>query len=154
MRTMRLAVLCLLLAVGLASAQSLTQAQRQAILDYQLTMPKANALSSAMEALTKYVAALPDSEGRKMRLAVMTPAQLRALMEKDAKAMAILTQNGLTTNEYLAGTNALVMAYTIAATGNANPYVFASQANIDFAKGHLSELKPRMDAVRAAARGQ
>jgi hypothetical protein len=39
-------------------------------------------------------------------------------------------------------------------TGAANQYVFASQANIDFAKAHLSELKPKMDAIRSAARGQ
>jgi hypothetical protein len=132
----------------------LTDAQRQAVLNYQLTMPKANALTSALEALTKYVASLPDAQGRQMRLAAMTPAQLRDLMNKDAKAQAVLTQNGLTTTDYLAGTNALVMAYTIAATGNANQYVFASQPNIDFAKAHVSELKPKMDAIRAAARGQ
>jgi hypothetical protein len=151
---MRLTVLVLLLSAATATAQTLTQAQRQAILDYQLTMPRANALASAQQALTKYVASLPDADGRKLRLAAMTAAQIRAVLEKDAKAMAILTQNALTTNDYLAGTNALVMAYTIAATGQGNQYVFASQANIDFAKAHLSELKPKMDAIRAAARGQ
>src|SRR5690349_18806001 len=136
MAPMRLAVPVLLLLAAISSAQTLTQAQRQAILDYQLTMPKANALATAQQALTKYVGSLPDADGRKLRLATMTPAEIRAFLEKDVKAVEILTQNGLTTNEYLAGTNALVMAYTIAATGTANQFVFASQANIDFAKAH------------------
>jgi hypothetical protein len=147
--------LLLLISVGLATAQtSLTPSQRQAILDYQLTMSKANSLASAMEALTKYVASLPNSQERGLRLATMSPAELRTLTEKDAKAMAILTQHGLTANDYLAGTNALVMAYTIAATGASNTYVFASPANIAFAKANLAQLKPKMDAVRAAARGK
>ena len=140
--------------ICLATAQtSLTADQRQAILDYQLTMPKANSLASAMQELTKYLASLPNSQERGLRLAAMSPAELRALLEKDAKAMAILTQNGLTVRDYLIGTNTLVMAYTIAATGASNSYIFASPANIAFAKAHLTELKPRMDAVRAAARG-
>jgi len=147
--------LSLLIPIGLATAQtSLTPGQRQAILDYQLTMSKANALASAMEALTKYVASLPNSQERGLRLAAMSPAELRALTEKDAKAMAILTQNGLTAGDYLTGTNALVMAYTIAATGASNTYIFASPANIAFAKANLAQLKPKMDAVRAAGRGK
>ncbi len=83
----------------------------------------------------------------------MSPAELRARLEKDGKAMAILTQNGLSVRDYLIGTNALVMAYTIAARGASNPYIFAWPANIAFAKANLAELKPKMDAVRAAARG-
>ena len=147
--------LFLLISIGLATAQtSLTPGQRQAILDYQLTMSKANTLASAMEALTKYVASLPNSQERGLRLATMSPAELRALMEKDAKAMAILTQNGLTARDYLIGTNAFVMAYTIAVTGASNTYIFASPANIAFAKANLAQLKPKMDAVRAAGRGK
>ena len=152
---MRVVFLFLLFSIGLATAQtSLTADQRQAILDYQLTMPKANSLASAMQQLSKYLASLPNSEERGLRLATLSPAELRALMEKDAKAMAILTRNGLTVRDYLVGTNALVMAYTIAARGVSNPYIFASPANIAFAKAHLTELKPKMDAARAAGRGK
>jgi hypothetical protein len=147
--------LSLLISIGLATAQtSLTPDQRKAILDYQLTMSKANTLASAMEALSKYVAALPKSQERGLRLATMSPAELRDLIEKDAKAMAILTQNGLTVRDYLTGSNALVMAYTIAATNASNDYIFASPANIAFAKANLAQLKPKMDAVRAAGRGK
>src|SRR5712692_288486 len=145
----------LLLCVSLATAQtSLTPAQRQAILDYQLTIPKANSLTSAMESLSKYLASLPNSQERGLRLATMSPTELLALTEKDAKAMGILTQNGLTAREYLVGTSALTMAYTIAATGANNPFILASPANIAFAKANLAQLKPKMDAVRAAARGK
>ena len=56
--------------------------------------------------------------------------------------------------EYLVGTSARTMAYTIAATGVNNPAIFASPANVAFAKANLSQLKPKMDAVRNAARGK
>jgi len=147
--------LFLLISIGLATAQtSLTPGQRQAILDYQLTMSKANTLASAMEALTKYVASLPNSQERGLSLATIIFFKLPATTEKDAKAMAILTQNGLTARDYLIGTNAFVMAYTIAVTGASNTYIFASPANIAFAKANLAQLKPKMDAVRAAGRGK
>ena len=153
---MRNMILLLLLGSASASAQtSLTPDQRQAILDYQLTMPKVISLTGAMETLSKYLASLPNSQERGLRLAMMSPAELRALTEKDPKAMGILTQNGLTATEYLVGTSALTMAYTIAATGvTNNPAIFASPANVAFAKANLAQLKPRMDAVRSAARGK
>ena len=40
----------------------------------------------------------------------LSPAELRARLEKDGQAMAILTRNGLSVRDYLIGTNALVMA--------------------------------------------
>jgi len=153
--TMRSVSLLLLFCIASATAQTtLTPDQRHAILDYQFTMPKANSLASAVQQLSKYLASLPNSKERGLRLATMIPAELRVLMEKDSKAMAILTQNGLTVRDYLVGTNALVMAYTIAATGASNSYIFASPANIACAKAHLADLKPKMDAVRAAGRGK
>ena len=152
---MRKMILLLLLSAGLASAQtSLTPDQRQAILDYQLTMPKVNSLTGAMEGLSKYLASLPNAQERGLRLATMSPADLRAVTEKDPKAMGILTQNGLTVREYFLGTSALTMAYTIAATGVNNPAILASPANVAFAKANLAQLKPKMDAVRSAARGK
>jgi hypothetical protein len=153
---MRDILLLLLFCASSASAQtSLTPGQRKAILDYQLTMPKVISLTGAMETLSKYVASLPNSQERGLRLATMSPAELRALTENDPKAMGILTQNGLTATEYLVGTSALTMAYTIAATSvKNNPAIFASPANVAFAKANLAQLKPRMDAVRSAARGK
>jgi len=38
----------------------LTPEQRQAVLDYQLRLPRANALIAAIDAMTKYVVSLPD----------------------------------------------------------------------------------------------
>jgi hypothetical protein len=153
---MRNMILLLLLGSASASAQtSLTPDQRQAILDYQLTMPKVISLTGAMEELSEYLASLPNARERGLRLATMSPAELRALTEKDPKAMGILTQKGLSAREYLVGTAALTMAYTIAATGVANnPAIFASPANVAFAKANLAQLKPKMDAVRSAARGK
>ena len=152
---MRRMLTLLLCSLGLAIAQSnLTPEQRQAILDYQLTMPKADALTTAQQQLTKYLLSLPNARERAMRGAFISAAEIRAVLEKDSKASAIITQNSLTVREYMAGTTALNMAYTMAATGASNAYVFASPANLAFAKAHLAELKPKMDAVRAAARAK
>jgi hypothetical protein len=52
----------LILLVGLANvqAQNLSDERRKAILEYPLTMERANHLIPAMEAMTKYVLSLPD----------------------------------------------------------------------------------------------
>ena len=59
-------------------------------------------------------------------------------MEKDPKAMAILQQNGLTAREYL---------IDVPAQGINGPTIFASPANVAFAKANLAQLKPKMDAA-------
>ena len=99
--------------------------QQQDILTYPLTMPRANHLITAMQAMTQYLVSLPDYQDRVVRSMQMTPAEQRAQMEKDPKPMAILKQSR---------------------------DVIASPANVAFAKAHLAELKPKMDAADGLVR--
>lgn len=142
-------VMCLLLVwIGLASGQTTSSPeQRQAILDYQLTLPRANQLITAMEAMTRYVASLPDFQDRVRRSMKMTPAERLAQIEKDPKAMSVLKQNNLTARDYLVGVPALRMALIAAQSGSIAPNIIASPANVAFAKANLAELKPKMDAA-------
>lgn len=119
---------------------------QQEILNYQLTLPRANQLITAMEAMTKYVVSLPDFQERMAKTMKMTPAERRAQVENDPKAMAILKQHNLTLQDYLVGVPALRMAL-MAAQGVKSPTVVASPANLAFAKANLAELKPKMDAA-------
>ena len=48
--------------------------ERQEILAYQLTMPRADQLITAMQAMTQYVVSLPDFQDRVVRSMKMTPA--------------------------------------------------------------------------------
>jgi hypothetical protein len=146
-------LLFFIVTVGLASGPAAAQAsktspqERQEILNYQLTLPRANQLITAMVAMTKYVVSLPDFQDRLIKSMNMTPAEQRAQLEKDPKAMAILKQNGLTAQEYLVGVPTLRMAL-MAAQGLANaPNITASPANVAFAKANLAELKPKMDSA-------
>ena len=155
MRTMT--ILLVVMSFGMASALAGEQTSqtppdaRQEILNYQLTLPRANQLIIAMEAMTKYLVSLPDYQERLARSMKMTPAERRVLFEKDPKAMAILKQNNLTLQEYLVGVPALRMAL-MAAQGLANSRnVIASTANVAFAKTNLSQLKPKMDAADGIA---
>src|SRR6266700_7602984 len=93
----------LLVWIGLVSGQTTSPEGRQAILDYQLTLPRANQLIAAMEAMTRYVVSLPDYQDRVRRSMKMTPAERLAQIEKDPKAMTILKQNSLTARDYLVG---------------------------------------------------
>jgi hypothetical protein len=137
------------LAMGAARGQApKTSAEaRQEILDYQLTLPRANQLIAAMEAMTKYLVSLPDFQDRGAKSMKMTPEERLAQLEADPKAMAILKENGLTAREYLVGVPALRMAL-MAAQGLANaPNITVSPANLEFAKANLAQLKPKMDAA-------
>ena len=148
-----LTVAFFVLASTLAVAQTgqKSSQDRQAILDYPLTLPRANQLIKAMDAMTKYLVSLPDYQNRLVKSMKMTPAERRAQFEKDPKAMAIVKQNSLTSQDYLVGVPALRMAL-MAAQGLANsPNVIASPANVAFAKANLSELKPKMDAADGVA---
>ena len=127
-------------------AQNLSPQQRQAILDYQLTLPGAEHLITAMEAMTKYLVSLPDYQERMRKSATMTAADRIAQLENDPKAAAILKQNSLTARDYLVGVPALRMAL-MAAQGATAPNVVASPANVAFAKANLAQLKPKMDAA-------
>ena len=146
-------VLLVVASFGLAShpaggqASKTSPEERQEVLNYQLTLPRANQLITAMEAMTKYLVGLPDFQDRLVKSMKMTSAERRAQLEKDPKAMAILKQNGLTAQEYLVGVPALRMAL-LAAQGLANaPNIIASPANVAFAKANLTQLKSKMDAA-------
>ena len=148
-----IAAFLVVLLVGLASAPAGGQTSqtstgaRQEILNYQLSLARADHLIIAMEAMTKYLVSLPDFQDRFAKSMKMSPAERRAQLEKDPKAMAILKQNGLSSQDYLVGVPALRMAL-MAAQGLANsPNVTASPANVAFAKANLSQLKPKMDAA-------
>jgi hypothetical protein len=129
-----------------AGAQNLSDEARKAILDYPLTMDRANHLIPAMEAMSKYVVTLPDYLERVRKSSQMTPTEQVAQMEKDSKAMDILKRNNLTARDYLIGVPALRMA-VLAASGITGPTLVASPANVAFAKANLSVLKPKLDAV-------
>lgn len=145
---MRNTIIFLAIALGLASGQTSTKMpqERQEILNYKLTMPRANQLLAAMEAMTKYVLSLPDWQSRMAKSAKMTPAELLASVENDPKAMAILKQHDLTAKDYLVGVPALRQAIWSAA-GRTGPNINASPANLAFAKANLAQLQRKMDAA-------
>jgi hypothetical protein len=143
---MRSTIVALVFAAGLLSGQA-PKAQRQDILNYQLNLPLANRLITAMEAMTKYVVSLPDFQARVVKQMKMSPAEQIADLEKDPKAMAIVKQNGLTAAEYAVGVPALRMALGVASGGPRSPNFYASPANVAFAKANLAQLKPKMDAA-------
>jgi hypothetical protein len=137
-------VLCV--AASPALAQNISPQQRQAILDYHLTLPAAEHLITAMQAMTKYVTSLPDYQERMRKSATMTAADRIAQIEKDPKAAEILKENSLTARDYLIGVPALRMAL-MAAQGATAANIVASPANVAFAKANLAQLKPKMDAA-------
>jgi hypothetical protein len=145
----RNAIIILLASVSLVSGQpSQTSPDlRQAILDYQLTLPRANQLITAMEAMTKYVVSLPNFQDRARKSMTMTSTERVAQIENDPKAMAIVKQNGLTVREYLVGVPTLRMAILAAQGGPIGAKAIASPANLAFAKAHLAELKLKMNAA-------
>ena len=145
---MRIGLLCLVLCVAPspALAQNISPQQRQAILDYQLTLTGAEHLIAAMKEMTKYLITLPDYQERVRKSATMTAADRIAQLETDQRAAAILKQNSLTARDYLIGVPALRMAL-IAAQGATAPNIVASPANVAFAKANLAQLKPKMDAA-------
>ena len=149
-----LAVLSFCLASGPADgdASKILLQERQAILNYKLTLTRANQLIPAMEAMTKYVVSLPDFRDRMIKSMKMTSAQRLAQVEKDPKAMAILRKNGLTARDYLIGVPTLRMALMAAQGMTNNPAVIVSPANLAFAKANLAELKPKMDAADGGGR--
>jgi len=152
-RTLLSIVLLLVSASGSIVAQGAQRSPeaRQAILDFKLTMPRAEQLIAAIGEMTKYVVSLPDYPERMRKSASLTPAEQAAQMEKDPKSAAILKAHGLTGRDYLVGVPALRMA-VLAAEGIAMPNVIASDANLAFAKANLVQLKAKMEAVDGARR--
>jgi hypothetical protein len=147
-----LAVLPLIQVPAVAQSSAISAQDRDAILAYPLTLERANHLITAMQAMTQYVVSLPDFQDRIAKAMKMTPAERRAQLEQDPKAMGILKQNGLTAQDFLVGVPALRMALLAAQGAPSGPYLIASPANIAFAKAHLAELKPKMDAADGIAR--
>jgi hypothetical protein len=148
-RTTLLLVLAILGgAAGSAAAQGgqLSPQARQAILDYELTLPRAEHLITAMQEVTKYLVSLPDYQDRMRKSMSLTPAERASQMEKDPRAAAILKEHRLTARDYLVGVPALRMAL-LAAQGAATPNIVASPANLAFAQANLAQLKPKMDAA-------
>ena len=146
-------LIIIVLFTGLASGQAAKDSdeRRKAILDYQLTMPRANQLITALEEMTKYVVSLPDYGERVRKSMQMTPAEQMAQIDKDSKASDILKKNQLTAKDYIVGVPALRMALLAASGMPQGANIIASPANIAFAKANLSVLKPKMDAADGAA---
>jgi len=140
------------LTLGLASGQmsKMTPQERQEFLDYQLTLPRANQLIAALPQMTQYVISLPPEVLAKS--AKQTRAEQIANLEKNPKGMAILKQNGLTAKDYIVGVPTLRMALWLAKGMAASPLVFASPANLAFAKANLAQLQPKWDAVDGGSR--
>lgn len=153
---MRNAVLTLLVSAALAYGQSAKPEadRRQAILDYQLNLKRATQLITAMAAMTKYVASLPDFNERMKRSLTMTPAEQLAKIEADRQAMSILTESGLTAREYIVGVPALRMALLAAQGMSPSAKIIVSPANLEFAKANLAQLKPKMDEADGIRSGK
>ena len=151
MRHASLFLFLVLLTQSTVSAQSPApgaNAHREEILAYKLTLPKAHSLISATRDMTRYAMGLPDFQQRAVKMMTMTTAQQQAEMEADANAVKILKEHGLTAKEYMVGGPALRMAMLIT-EGSTNANLFASPANLAFARQNMAVLKPRADSVEA-----
>jgi len=142
--------------MGVANGQrsNLSDEARKAILEYSLTMPRANQLITALEEMTKYVASLPDYVERVKKSMQMTAAEQAAQLEKDPQSAAILKKNQLAAKDYIIGVPTLRMALLVAGGAPQSPNVVASPANVAFAKANYSALKPKMDVADGAGSGR
>jgi hypothetical protein len=139
----------LMFPIAIALSGALGQARvtpeaRQEILDYKLTMQRANQLMAALPEMSKFVVSL--SPEARAKAAKATPAERLANTANNPTSAAILKRNGLTATEYLVGVPALRMAMMIA-QGIQSPDIFASPANVAFVKANLAELEPRWAAA-------
>jgi hypothetical protein len=138
------------LTAGPARAQatkSSSSQEGQDILNYPLTLTRANQLISAVDAMTKYLVSLPNFQDRLIGSMKMTAAERSAQLQADAKAMVILKANGLTVHDYIVGVPSLRMALMAAQAPADAPNLAVSPANLAFAKANLAQLKPKMDAA-------
>lgn len=133
------------MALSAAQGQAgLTPEARQQILDYQLTLPRANQLIAALPEMSKFVLSLSPEE--RAKAAKATPAERLANTANNPASAAILKRNGLTAAEYLVGVPALRMAIMLA-EGVRAPNIIGSAANVAFVKANLAVLKPKWDAA-------
>jgi hypothetical protein len=150
----QLNVVLILACTGLpALAQAPANPLQSEILAYRLTLPKSHGLITATREMTVHLMSQPDFQLRFLRLMQLSPADQRAEMERDSRAMAILKAHQLTTSEYQVGVPSLRMALA-AAEGMTSSSIIASPVNIAFAKQHLAVLKPRADSVEAMILGK
>jgi hypothetical protein len=153
MRTTLLAALIVLTCAVAATAQPTPRvrpgpspAEQQEILSYQLSMPVANKLLAALNALNQYVLSQPDwMAWVQQNMRDTREDQIRQL-ERDPKIMAILKQNGLTAREYAVGIVTLRQAIFKARDPN-GPMAknsIASAENLAFATANLKDLDARL----------
>ena len=140
---MRNTIALLLISLGMASGQATqtTPEQRQAILNYQLTLPRVSQLMATGAAIKK----LSESEykGKLLNSAKANPAGGLAAIENDPKMAAIFKENGLTAREYVVGTGVLSMALMVV-NGVNSEAIIASPANVAFAKANLAQIMQMM----------
>jgi hypothetical protein len=129
---------------GAVGQAGVTPEARQEILDYKLTLQRANQLIAALPEMTKFVLSLSPEE--RARAAKATPAERLANTANNPTSAAILKRNGLTAREYLVGVPALRMAMMVA-EGTQAPNIFASPANVAFVKANRAELEPKWAAA-------
>lgn len=134
---------------GALGQARLTPEARQEILDYKLTMQRANQLIAALPEMSKFVLSL--SPEARAKAAKATPAERLANTANNPTSAAILKRNGLTAKEYLVGVPTLRMAMMIG-EGIQAPDIFASPANVAFVKANLAELEPRWAAANGLSR--
>ena len=133
----------------LASGQTskVSEERRKEILDYQITMSRANQLIAALGELLELPP--PDVEARERPGERMGSAER---IEKDPRAMDILKKHQLTAKDYTLGMIALQMSMMIAGGTPESPFVFASPGNIAFVKANLSDLRSKIDGAEARTR--
>ena len=149
---MRNGLFLFVLTLAVASGQGYKMApeERQAILDYQLTLPRANQLMAALPQMTRFVISLPRETLAKSKDQSLAARISR--LDNSEQGMAICKQNGLTAKDYIVGVPALRMALWLAEGMPANPDIFASPANLAFAKANLAELHPKWIAAERVTR--
>ncbi|MCW5980338.1 MAG: hypothetical protein KIT09_19795 [Bryobacteraceae bacterium] len=123
----------------------LSEASKQEILKYKLTMPLSNKLLAALPDMTGYLGSDQQGMAKLKKWMRMPLADQAKEVEADSGAMAILKKRGLTAKEYVVGVPTLRMA-VMKASGRNSPNLIVSPANLEFARENLDILRPRMEA--------
>ena len=148
------AVMCAALVASSAVGQgTLSEEMRKAILEYPLTLDRANHLLDALEPMTKRLLALPNAAEVMRKSQKMTLPERIAQTESDGPSMEILRTHQLSAREYVVGVPTLRLALAAASPtipGSDRLFV-ASPENLAFAKANLATLKPRLDAIDRVA---
>ncbi|HEY3839830.1 MAG TPA: hypothetical protein VGL72_24835 [Bryobacteraceae bacterium] len=118
---------------------------RREILSYQLTIPRADHLISALPPMTRFFLSQPQHVLKTW--SSLSPAQKIANLANSPQAMDILKPYQLTAKDYVVGIPALRLAMWRAEGIAESPTVFASPANLAFIKANLAQLKPKWEAV-------